>query len=53
MPVFLSSYSAGELLEIEQSRAHRWLRGLVMDGVLESVGINSRTKANEYRYIGD
>lgn len=50
---FLSSVAVAEMFDIEQRRAHRWLKGLCADGILELVESGKQArKANTYRYLG-
>jgi hypothetical protein len=51
-PFFLGCRSAGALLGVPYGRAAKWLRVLVMDGVLRLVSVGSRGtgKASEYLY---
>ncbi len=54
-PFFLSSRTAGGLLNVDHSTASRWLRGLQTDGILELVvkGSQETHKASRYRYRAD
>lgn len=52
-PFFLSCRTAGRLLNVEHTRANRYLRGLCRDRVIEEVskGSQSSGKASRYRYL--
>ena len=52
-PFYLSSWVAADLLAVNHSTAHRWLKVLCVDGVLELVetGSHSKRKASRYRYV--
>ena len=52
-PFYLDCRTAGRLLGIHYVLANKWLRLLVMDGVLSLVSRGIRNKASEYRYIAD
>ena len=52
-PFFLSARRVADMFDVERLRAHRWLKGLCADGVLELVAFGKQSrKANEYRYLG-
>ena len=52
-PFYLSSGKVDELFNLngDRMRAHRWLKGLCLDGVLELVQKGNQVKANRYRYV--
>ncbi len=54
-PFFLSTRTAGRLLDITHVTASRWLRLLRLDGILELVSLGSQQdhKASRYRYVAD
>jgi len=54
-PFFLATRTAGQLLGVNHVTASRWLRGLVLDGILELVtaGTRENRRASRYRYIAD
>jgi hypothetical protein len=53
-PFFLSCRKAGELLDVPHHEANRWLRGLVLDGLLSEAekGVAGGKRATRYRYVG-
>jgi hypothetical protein len=52
-PFYLDGRKAGNLLGVSHSQAARWFRVLILDDVLELVTPGYRSKAAEYRYMGD
>jgi len=51
-PFFLAGRAAAELVKVPHAQVARWLRMLVVDGVLELVKQGSRRHASEYRCRG-
>ena len=53
-PFFLSCRTAANLIDVTHQEAHRWLRGLVLDGLLKEVekGIAGGTRATRFRFLG-
>ena len=52
-PFYLAGRRAADLLGVSHVQASRWLKLLVLDGVLESVSVGTRRRASEYRYAAD
>jgi hypothetical protein len=52
-PFYLACRSAGDVLGVTHVVAHKWLRLLVHEGILELVTPGTRHRAAEYRYVAD
>ena len=54
-PFFLGCRTAAELLKVEHNTAARWLRLLVLDGIIQTAepGTIKGHRATSYRYMGE
>jgi hypothetical protein len=54
-PFYLSARTAGNLVDVNDVKASRWLRGLRRDGMLRLVseGSQKQRRASRYRYVGE